>query len=103
MATTGGDTLEDDFVQEDFVALSGDESTEEFSPDDDTAGRSASGNEESDAAGPSTSTDVNASAKKRKRREKEKERKVKLGLLLPCIYFCLYILTIKSKWNRNVA
>lgn len=87
----GGDDLEDDFVLDETVALSGDEGTETIAhlddedvfldtidgderEDDDEEG------EEEDRQNGATSNEPDAAliAKKRKRREKEKERKAKV-------------------------
>lgn len=87
----GGDDLEDDFVPDDTVALSGDEELPDTRLDDedvfvDDGGQTPEEEDDSDSVGfgagvgapTSSSKDLNltASAKKRKRREKEKERKV---------------------------
>ncbi|KAG6813603.1 hypothetical protein H0H92_009220 [Tricholoma furcatifolium] len=75
-----GDDLEDDFVIDELVALSGDEATPDvgfFSDNNDNDSVSA---EEEVATGdldPRPTGDDAALAKKRKRREKEKERKAK--------------------------
>ena len=81
----GGDDLEDDFVPDDIVALSGDEAPGDAQLDDedifvDDDGQTPEEEDDTDeiglAAPTSQSRDLTASAKKRKRREKEKERKV---------------------------
>jgi protein CMS1 len=83
----GGDDLEDDFVPDDTVALSGDEATGDARLGDedifvDDGGQTPEEEDDTDELGhgphASSSHDIQptASAKKRKRREKEKERKV---------------------------
>lgn len=87
----GGDDLEDDFVLDDIVALSGDEAVPDAQFDDedvfvDDGGQTPEEEDDSDTVGfgvavgapTSSSKDLHltASAKKRKRREKDKERKV---------------------------
>jgi hypothetical protein len=82
----GGDDLEDDFVLDEIVALSGDEAPGAAQLDDedifiDDDGQTPEEEDDTDevglAAPTSHSRDLTASAKKRKRREKEKERKVR--------------------------
>lgn len=69
----GGDDLEDDFVPDELVALSGDEDVfvddERHTPKEYEEGTS------------SCVSNTNLVSKKRKRREKEKERKVCLSVL----------------------
>lgn len=82
----GGDDLEDDFVPDDIVALSGDEAPGDVRLDDEDIfvddGGQTPEEEDTDEVGlvaPTSSLNdlrLNTSAKKRKRREKEKERKV---------------------------
>jgi len=79
----GGDDLEDDFVLDDIVALSGDEAPcaarfddEDIFVDDDAEEEEDDTDEVALPAPTTLSGDLTASAKKRKRREKEKERKV---------------------------
>jgi hypothetical protein len=72
-----GDALEDDFVLDDLVALSGEEELAGGSPDEDEGSLSAEGEGVEPAA--SALDDASASAKKRKRREKEKEKKAKVS------------------------
>ena len=81
----GGDDLEDDFVPDDIVALSGDEAPCDARLDDedifvDDDGQTPEEEDDTDevvlAAHTTPLGDLTASAKKRKRREKEKERKV---------------------------
>lgn len=87
----GGDDLEDDFVFDDTVALSGDEETEPIAHlDDEDVFLDAADDEDREdddedvdaSAQPNapgeTTTDASAAAKKRKRREKDKERKAKV-------------------------
>jgi protein CMS1 len=69
------DALEDDYVHDDLVALSGDEDAGDLVPDDDESGDVSGGS--SPEEGKTQEADAAASAKKRKRREKEKERKAK--------------------------
>lgn len=69
----GADSLEDDFVPDDLVALSGEEDEAELAPEDVPAGDPV----EDDPA-PSAPANSTAEGKKRKRREKEKERKAKV-------------------------
>jgi hypothetical protein len=69
------DALEDDYVHDDLVALSGDEDAGDLVPDDDESGDVSGGS--SPEEGKTQEVDAAASAKKRKRREKEKERKAK--------------------------
>lgn len=72
----GGDDLDDDFVPDDLVALSDDESVAGSSHSISDEGDDAiSGAEEAGAQG----TTKASSDKKRKRREKEKERKAKVS------------------------
>lgn len=87
----GGDDLEDDFVFDETVALSGDEEAEPIARlDDEDVFLDAADDEDRedededvDASAQSnalgeTTTDASAAAKKRKRREKDKERKAKV-------------------------
>lgn len=77
----GADQLEDDFVPDDLVALSGDEGEAELAPEDVPGGEISA---EDEAVTP----DANVVEKKRKRREKEKERKTKVrprGLCFPSL------------------
>jgi protein CMS1 len=83
----GGDDLEDDFILDDIVALSGDEAPGDAQLEDedifvDDGGQTPEEEDDTDETGPTVPTSSSndpqstASAKKRKRREKEKERKV---------------------------
>jgi protein CMS1 len=86
----GGDDLEDDFVPDETVALSGDEGfgtahlDEEdiFVDDGDDVEQDGDDEDEYEAKGvlstPAVNGDPGAVAKKRKRREKEKEKKAKV-------------------------
>jgi protein CMS1 len=88
----GGDDLEDDFVLDETVALSGDEGTETIAHlddedvfldtiDDDEREDDDEGEEEDRQNGAvSNEPDTALIAKKRKRREKEKERKAKVRI-----------------------
>lgn len=72
----GGDDLEDDFVPDDLVALSDDESVVGSShPFSDGENDTLSGGEETGAQSIANAT----SDKKRKRREREKERRAKVS------------------------
>lgn len=74
----GADSLEDDFVPDDLVALSGEEDEATFTAE----GAAVDDLEEEQPA----ATSGDATKKKRKRREKEKERKAKVSLqtILQC-------------------
>jgi protein CMS1 len=85
----GGDDLEDDFVPDDTVALSGDEGfgtathlegeEDIFLDAGDDEGQGGDEDEAEDVlTSPVTSGDPELVSKKRKRREKEKERKAKV-------------------------
>ncbi len=84
MATKhGGDDLEDDFVPDDLVALSDDETPGNARLEDedifiDDEGQTPEEEDEAEevAAAAASSSQTALSEKKRKRREKEKERKV---------------------------
>jgi protein CMS1 len=83
-----GDDLEDDFVIDDFVALSGEEDAGlegGFFSDPEEANNDMSGDEDDatgDAQTPVDQSSAEAVAlKKRKRREKEKEKKAKVCLV----------------------
>jgi protein CMS1 len=71
------DALDDEFLHEDLVALSGDE----LESADEGGARSGSGEGADEGADEAPAAAADA-AKKRKRREKEKERKAKVGALL---------------------
>jgi protein CMS1 len=72
------DQLEDDFILDDLVAVSGDESTGEVElEDEETLGN---GSEVSEEVRTEDQAGVSESAKKRKRKQKEKERKAKVRL-----------------------
>ncbi|KJA27402.1 hypothetical protein HYPSUDRAFT_131565 [Hypholoma sublateritium FD-334 SS-4] len=94
----GGDDLEDDFVFDETVALSGDEEAEPIAHlDDEDVFLDAADDEDREdededvdaSAQPNapgeTTTDASAAAKKRKRREKDKERKAKKRKLLESV------------------
>jgi len=79
----GGDDLEDDFVPDDLIALSGDEAPgsarlddEDIFIDDEGQTPEEEDDAEAAAAAAASSSQTALSEKKRKRREKEKERKV---------------------------
>jgi len=85
----GGDDLEDDFVPDETVALSGDEGfgtaahledEDIFLDPGDNEGQDGEDEDEAEDVLPSPTNngDLEAIAKKRKRREKEKERKAKV-------------------------
>ena len=90
----GGDDLEDDFVFDDTVALSGDEESEPIAHLDDEDVFVEAGDDEGEDNGGGSDDDVDeaeastskiddtTASKKRKRREKEKERKVHLSSYL---------------------
>lgn len=84
----GGDDLEDDFVPDDLVALSDDETPGNARLDDedifiDDEGQTPEEEDEGDEvpAAAASSSQTALSEKKRKRREKEKERKVSFEMI----------------------
>ena len=70
-----GDDLEDDFVPDDLVALSGEE---DLPNAEDIGGLLSADEDDAGAAQPSPAQSAAALEKKRKRRAKEKERKAKV-------------------------
>lgn len=75
----GGDDLEDDFVIDDLVALSDNETVPDggfFSDENDASGED--GEKDEDPSTQTTADPSSAEKKKRKRREREKERKAKV-------------------------
>lgn len=98
MLKQGGDDLEDDFVLDETVALSGDEGADEVVHLDDEDVFLAAGDEDgpdaededdaedgNDAENPVANTSDAAASKKRKRRAKEKEKKAKVRMPHPSI------------------
>ncbi|PPQ68962.1 hypothetical protein CVT24_000351 [Panaeolus cyanescens] len=85
MALQRGDDLDDDFIPDDIVALSGDEEADPLilddedvfvNPEDDDP-QSVDSEDENEHQTAQPPTNADADAKKRKRREKQKERKAK--------------------------
>lgn len=90
----GGDDLEDDFVYDDTVALSGDEDEPPIALLDeedvflDAADEDDREDDDDEADAKENDTSASAAAKKRKRREKDKERKAKVCLFHFLRHFC---------------
>lgn len=86
MSQHRGDDLDDDFVPDDLVALSGEESDEDVPSAED--GREFF-TAEDDQPQPQRGAEIGNTDKKRKRREKDKQRKAKVSFLSLCVYYCI--------------